>query len=197
MTRQIERVAETNCAASLPCVMGDKSSREKGTIGESWGRRLRSQPPMRLRSAPGVDRHRRCGPSRASRGYGKTAMRSMCAASGWRGLMRTLYVSGTSTERTTRSAPCPSRNHDRPRRESPRSAATSRAAVALRRLLAANVIGNLNLDEVMAGERCGFAHLAVHEDLEYRGRRIRCAIENLLAARMPTRRCEQAPSPIE
>jgi hypothetical protein len=58
-------------------------------------------------------------------------------------------------------------------------------------------IGYLDLNKAMMGERLGLAHLAVHENLEYRGRRIRRALKNLRAPRVPARRRKQAPSPVQ
>ena len=60
-----------------------------------------------------------------------------------------------------------------------------------------NLFGDVYLDETVAGECRGLADLAVYKNLEHRGRRVRRAIENLLATRMPTRGGQQAPSPVE
>jgi len=56
--------------------------------------------------------------------------------------------------------------------------------------LPGHLIGDVKLDEAVMSERRRFAHLTVNENLEHRGRRIRRAVKNLLAACVPARRGE-------
>jgi len=60
-----------------------------------------------------------------------------------------------------------------------------------------NFIGDLQFDETVARKRRGFTDLAVHQNLEHRRRRVRCAIQNLPTTGMPSCGREQAPSTVE
>ena len=61
--------------------------------------------------------------------------------------------------------------------------------------LPGHLIGHIQFDELMAGKCHRFTDLTLHKNLEYRGRRIRSAIEDLLPPCVPSRGRKHPPRP--
>jgi hypothetical protein len=63
--------------------------------------------------------------------------------------------------------------------------------------LECNALGNLDLDEAMRTECIEVTHAGVNQHLENRGGWVRCAVQDLLPARVPACRGEEPSPPVE